>query len=473
MSEDLAPAPSGADVASAVPTIAAGRWQLWATASSHRRVLAAGLTVGFFTAGVQACSLLKEMVVAGHFGAGDKLDAFFIAFLLPSFGINVLGSSLNSALLPAYVGARERDGVVAAHAMLAGVTGRTLALLAGLSVVLAVAFPALLPLMASSFSPAKLHLTTTLFYLLLPSLICSALAAVWSGVLNAHDAFGVAAMAPAVVPIAIIVAVLSLGAGADIHAVAAGVTAGALLQCAILARALVGHGVSLRPRWGAMTADIREVYRQYAPAMGGAILASSSPLIDQSMAAMLGSGSVATFNYGTKLVSAVLGVGMVAVGTAVLPQFSRLAANGEWLVLREAFRRYTLLMLLLLIPLTIAIIALSEPLVRLVFERGAFGPDDTRRVAFIQQLLALQLPFFLVGILVVRLISAVRRNDLLMWGAATNVTLNVVFNLLLMKRLGVAGIALSTTLVYVIAATGMGIVLWRHLGRLQRNAADA
>ena len=473
MPEELSPALRGPEAERATPVTGQNRLRRWAGTSSHRRVIVAGMTVGVFTAAVQACSLFKEMVVAGHFGAGDQLDAFFIAFLLPSFGISLLGSSLNSALLPAYVNARERHGMAEAQAMLSGVTARTLALLASLSVLLALVFPLVVPVMASSFSAEKLHLTTTLFYLLLPSLMCSALAAVWSGVLNAHDAFAVAAMAPAAVPIAIVVAVLALGAGAHVHAVAAGVTVGAILQCAVLAAALARRRVSLRPRWGVMTADIREVFRQYVPAVGGALLASSSPLIDQSMAAMLGSGSVATFNYGTKLVSALLGVGMVAVGTAVLPQFSRLAAGGKWLELREAFRRYALLMVMLLVPVTVLFVVFSEPLVRIVFERGAFGREDTIRVAFIQQLLALQIPFFLVGILVVRLISAVRRNSLLVWGAAANITLNVIFNLLLMKPLGLAGIALSTTFVYMIAATGMGVVLWRHLGHLHAGRAGA
>lgn len=456
--------------APAPPSTLTTRWSEWSGQSSHRRVLAAGLTVGLFTGLVQVASLLKEVIVAGRFGTGDQLDAFFIAYLLPAFGINVLGWSLNSALVPAFLMIREKEGAAAAHAVLEGVTARMLALLLALSAMLALAFPMLVRVLASSFSASKLELTTTLFFLILPSLTCSAVTAIWSGILNAHDDFGIAAAVPGLVPVAIVAAVF-LFPHMGVYSIAGALTAGTALQCFVLGSALRRRGISVRPRWGALTPGIRDVFRQYAPAVGGALLASSTTLVDQSMSAMLPPGSVATFNYGSKLVGALLGIGMVAIGTAVLPQFSRLAAKGQWAELREALRRYTLLLLAALIPLTFVLVVFAEPIVRLVFERGAFAPADTRRVAFIQQLFALQIPFYLVGILVVRLISALRRNDILLWGAVGNVVLNVALNYVLMKPLGVAGIALSTTFVYLVAASGLGIVLWRLIGRLEREAA--
>lgn len=446
---------------------AAGRVRSWVRSSSHRRVLATGVLVAVLTGGVQVASLLKEVVVAGFFGPGDQLDAFFIAYMLPAFAINVLGWSLNSALVPAYVTVRERQGHAAAGAMLAGVTARTLALLLGTSALMVALFPVVIPHLASSFDPAKLALTSALFHILVPSLTLSALAVLWSGVLNAHDAYATAAAAPALVPLLTLVALRLSGLTLGVQAIAVGLFAGTLLQCLVLAAALRRRRIPLMPRWGRTTPEIRDVFRQYAPAMAGALLTSSTAIVDQSMSAMLGSGAVATLNYGSKLVSALLGVGMIAISTAVLPHFSRLAAREQWAELRSALRHYTLLLLAATIPLTLLLIAISTPLVELLFERGAFDPADTRRVAFVQKLFALQIPFYLVGILVVRLISALRRNDVLLWAAVLNVALNVTFNYVFMRQFGLAGIAFSTSLVYVVAASVLGFVLWRHIRRLE------
>ncbi len=93
----------------------------------------------------------------------------------------------------------------------------------------------------------------------------------------------------------------------------------------------------------------------------------------------------------------------------------------------------------------------SETIVRILFQRGSFTADDTRLVAQIQNCFALQIPFHVAGILVVRLISAMQANHILMWASAYNLINNIVFNYLFLHYFGVAGIALSTALVSALA----------------------
>jgi putative peptidoglycan lipid II flippase len=241
------------------------------------------------------------------------------------------------------------------------------------------------------------------------------------------------------------------------------VVVGTLLQCIVLGGAVQRLGVPLRLRWTPRSPELVDTFQQYVPVVAGLVLASSSLIIDQSMSAMLGSGSVAVFNYGTKVVSSLQGVAMIAIGTSVLPRFSRLAAREDWGELRRSLVRYGGVVFVAAIPITVAIVLGSRPLIRTLFERGAFLPQDTEAVSFVQQLFALQMPFYLTGILLVRLISAVRQNRLIFWVASGNAVLNIAFNLLLMRRFGVAGIALATTLVYVVSTIVLGIILWRHL----------
>ena len=122
-----------------------------------------------------------------------------------------------------------------------------------------------------------------------------------------------------------------------------------------------------------MSNELRTVMAQYAPMVAGAFLMSSTVLVDQAMAAMLESGSVATLNYANKVVATLLGIGAMALGTAVLPHFSRMVAAEEWTGVRHTLKTYTRLILMVSIPLTILLFLFSETIIKLLFERGAFS----------------------------------------------------------------------------------------------------
>ena len=99
----------------------------------------------------------------------------------------------------------------------------------------------------------------------------------------------------------------------------------------------------------------------------------------------------------------------------------------------------------------ILIYAFSDSIVNIIFQRGSFTTEDTAIVSPVQAYFAFQIPFYVAGIVVVRLISALRANHILMWGAAINLVVNIGFNILFIHYLGLKGIALSTSFVYLIS----------------------
>jgi len=193
----------------------------------------------------------------------------------------------------------------------------------------------------------------------------------------------------------------------------------------------------------------------------------STSLVAQSMAAMLGPGSVSALAYGSKITMLISGVGSLAVSTAVFPHFSRMVAIGDWDNVRHTLMTYARLIMLISLPLTLGLIYFSEPLVRLLFQRGAFVEADTKLVAWIQALYLLQVPVFVLGMLSVKLISALKANQALMWGSGINLIFNIICSYLLMKWLGIAGIALSVSLMYVVSCC---YVLYVSLHLLKRVA---
>lgn len=431
--------------------LSAGYWDRQRERSPNRRILAAMLTVGSLSAIVKLASTLREVVIAGQFGAGDGLDAFLIAFLLPSVAINVVAGSFNAALIPTYIRVREHEGEEEAQRLLSSILVWSAALLVAVSVLMALASPFVLPVLGSGFNAGKLALTRKLFFILLPVLPLSGLFVNWAAVLNAGGRFALAATTPVMTPLAMMAIISVCGDSWGIYAAAIAMIVGTITEGALLARGLCKQGISPFPRWHGFSPATRQVMRQYAPMIASGLFMNGTIIIDQAMAAMLGPGSVSVLNYGNRMSAAVVAIGAMAISTAFLPHFSRMAAASDWAGVQHTLKTYTRLILMTSIPITLILIVSSDFLVSLLLERGAFTATNTIEVASVQRLYVLQMPIYLVSLLFVRLISALRANHVLMWGTVINFTLNIALDYALMRWLGVAGIALSTSIVYSVS----------------------
>jgi len=321
----------------------------------------------------------------------------------------------------------------------------------------------LLPVLGSGFRSSKLALTRELFYILLGTVCVGGMSGLWQAALNAHERYRFTALAPICNPLIIVIS-LMMWAHGGIFALALGVFLGSLGELALSGYGLARNGISLVPRWSGLDQASRRVLAQYAPLIAGGILMSSNNLVDQSFAAMLGSGSVSALNYANKLVSVIMTVGLSS-SIMLLPNLSRLSANNDWAGIRTTIATGTWLVGLTAIFATLLLVSFSEPLVAMLFQRGAFTRSDTHLVAAVQTLLCLQLPFHAVGMLYVRALSSLRRNDILMWGTLLAVSANAGLDILFMKFLGLPGIALSTSVVYTLSCCYLRYMLFRVLAR--------
>src|SRR5437899_866337 len=152
----------------------------WFTASVNRRILGAAFTVAGFSVVVKATATLKELAVAYRFGTGDAVDAFLIAFLVPSLVVNVVAGSLTAAFTPVYIQVRETQGVSAARRLFGSVTAGSAGLVLAVTCLLLALTPLGLRLVGHGFNAEKLALTRSLFLLLLPILLLNAVVTLWS-----------------------------------------------------------------------------------------------------------------------------------------------------------------------------------------------------------------------------------------------------------------------------------------------------
>jgi putative peptidoglycan lipid II flippase len=437
-------------VASSMSVITLAR-DLAAPKTMNRMIFRAAIVVGTFSLIARLAGTAREIAVAGWFGRGPEVDALLIAFLVPSFVVNLVASSVNSAVIPIFVQAREREGKEAAEQLLANITVCSVALLSGLGLLLGMVAPYYLPLLGSGFSAEKLLLTRHLVYVFLPFILLGGLNFTWISVLNAGERFALPTLLPALSPLGGILCLFIGGRWCGIYALAIGLVLGQGVETVLLARMVRDSGLRLSFIWHGLEGATREVVGQYFPALAGALLMSSTVIVDQAMAAMLAGGSVAALNYATKIVSVILNVSSGPLSAALLPYFSRMVAAEDWDSCRHTLGTYARLVLLVAIVVAAALVIFSRPLVKILFEHGRFSAADTAAVSKVEALLALQIPFYAMAVLGVRLLNVLRKNHYIMVITAVNAVLNLLLNYILMKLMGLAGIALSTSIVYALS----------------------
>lgn len=447
------------------------QWKMATTGTVNRKVLGATLLIGSLTFGIKLISVAKESLVAAAYGTGAAFDAFIVALLLPMTVISIISGSLNAALIPTYIEIREKENSAAAHRLYTTVLMVNTVLLLSLTLVMAATSEFWLPLVASRFDAEKLALTRVLFYGSLPIVVITGFSTTWGALLNAGERFALVAISPALHPLAIVACVGLLTSSLGIHALLAGTLLGVVLEALVIGSALARQGHPLLPRWCGITPAVRRVTAQYGACIAGAFLVNGMFLVDQTMAAQLGPRSNSALSYGSKLVALILSLGAASLGTAVLPQLSRMVALKDWKAIRHFLGTYTKLILGITVPLTVLMILFSKPLIRLLYQHGSFSAEDTDLVAQIQVFYLLRVPISSVGVLVTRSLTALKANHILSAVSALSFVLNIFFNYIFMKRFGVAGITLSTSAWCTVTLLTLAIALHLKLKSEARASA--
>lgn len=426
-------------------------------------MVAAGATA------TRLAATVKDLVVAQRFGTGDALDAFLLAFALPVFLAGSFRSAFYSAFVPRFLEAGVRRGEEGASELLARALGTHLALLAALAAGLAVCSSPLVSAIGGAFPPDKRELTRALLLALAPFVVLDGAAGIYTATLNARGRFVTAALVAMIPPVVTLGAVAGLSGRYGVTTLVGGAVAGAALEAAVSATLVRRLGLRVLPAAGSIGPEGRDLLKAFAVLAGGGVLMSANTVVDQAMATTAGAGSVATLGFGAKIPAAVLGLAGLALGTTTLPHYAEFVAGRRFAEMGAALKRHALRIGLAGAAAAAVLAAVSRPLVRLLFEHGSFGPSDTARVAAIQALYALQIPGFLVGIVAARYLNALGRDRWILAVSASNFVLNVLGNWVLLRWIGLPGIALSTSLFYSVAAVIL-LVLCRRAVRARARS---
>jgi putative peptidoglycan lipid II flippase len=431
---------------------------------------AAGL-VSAMTLVSRVLGVVREQVFAGLLGTGAQADAFQIGFRVPNLLRDLFAEgALSAAFVPTYARALKEHGRDGAHRMASRVftlLGIVMAVLVVLGI--AAAGP-LVRWLAPGFESVagKSELTVLLTRVMMPFLPLVSFAAVAMGMLNAEERFGLPAVSPAMFNAATILwGLLLWKLGFPPEQVALGWALGTLLggaaQFVIQVPGLRALGFRFQPEWAPHDPGLRRIGALMTPATVG-LAAVQINIFINSYFASYEPGAVAALSYAFRILYLPIGIFGVAVGTIATSGFARRAAEGDMAGMRTTLRQSLSMLGFLTIPATAGLLVLARPVVRLLYERGAFTPEATG-------LTAAALVFYAIGLFAytgVKVLApafyALGTPRVPLVASAVAVATNVAVNLGLFPVLGFRAVALGTSLGSLLNAGVLLVAFERRIG---------
>jgi putative peptidoglycan lipid II flippase len=423
------------------------------------------------TAASRVAGLAREVVAAGYYGVSGPMSAFTIAFQVPNL---IRALFADAALQPAFVpiftellGKKDyKEAFRLASTMLLLVT-MVLGAITALFVLLA---PVIMPVFAPGFEGELLDLTVALSQVLFPILVLLGVSGIVVGVLNSYDRFGAFAISPLFWNLTIILVLVVLEPmfeGQDrIYAYAIGILVGTLVQLLIPAWDLRNTPYCFSFSFDWRNPKVRRVLVLMLPVTISLGLINFNLVINSFFGSLVSDQAPAAIDKAFRIYQLPQGIFSVAIATVLFPTLARFANAGEMDDLRATMANGMRQILFVLVPAAAAILVLSEPMIRLVYQRGAFDANETEVVATALFWFAFSLPTNGLFLLLTRTFFSLQRP----WVPTAIAIGNLIVTAgtaLALYHLGVGGIVASTAIATAASVVAQGAILRRLLDGLE------
>ncbi len=418
-------------------------------------VLGAAGAVSAATMVSRVLGVMREMVMARYFGAGLYTDAFNVAYRIPNLLRDLFAEgALSSAFVPTFIRTLKNEGKEKAWLLANKVLNALVVILGGLTLLIYFGAKWFVYLLAAGYAgiPQKMELTVQMTRIMSPFLLFVALASVVMGMLNAFGSFFVPAMAPSAFNICCILAGIFLSPFmprwglSPVVSMALGALAGGASQFLVQLPSARSRGYRFEAVLDFSDPGLRHIARLMLPAVIGLSATQINITVDNQLASLYGNGPVSWLNYAFRLMQLPIGLFGVAIATATLATVSHHAAENRMDRLQATLSSSLRLAACLTFPATVGLILFRHEIIRLLYQRGSFLPQDTVQTSKVLLLYAFALFAYSAVKILVPTFYALNDTRTPVRTSMITVGVKVAVNLILVIPLGFLGLALATAL---------------------------
>ena len=408
-------------------------------------------TVSFYTFLSRILGFVRDILIARFLGSTVTSDAFFVAFRIPNFFRRVLAEgAYSAALIPVFSGVvlNPKDDHEASD-FVENTTSMLLFVTVVLTIIFFFGMPYIIQVLAPGFTDNKeaYELAVHFGKIIFPYLIFISLAAHFTSINNVHERFAAGAFAPAILNISFILSLFILtpllpSAG---HALSYGVLIGGVLQFLYLYRAVLNF-YRPRIRIPVLNEKLKKFFQLFLPGIVGSGVIQLNIVIGTIIASFLPVGAISHIYYADRLNQLPLAIFGIALGIVLLPNLSKAIKQSDQETTNNIQNRSLEFSLLISLPSAIGLFILAEPIIYILFERGAFLQEDTFYTARVLGYFALGLPAYIFIKVLVSCFFAREDTKTPLYISIISVITNIVLSLLLIESMREMGIALATAI---------------------------
>lgn len=409
--------------------------------------------------------LLREKALAYFFGAGIIADIFLIAFQLPMTFTNVISGAVANGYIPMYDKIRQRENKKSADDFTSNLANIIMLIFIIITIISIIFARPLVKLMAEGFTGEKLDLAVFVSRVAMLSISVTATSSIYKAYLQIHEKFIVSVLHSILMNV-IIIAAMAVSYKLGINYLAIGIFLSFTLQYVIFILPIKSTGYRYKLKINFADNNIKKMFYLILPILISTSAIEINFMISRSLSSGLFAGGISILNYAYKLQGFVTGIVVTSIITATYPKLANFGSKKDFLNLNKSLREGLSNMLLLVIPAAFGLYAYSLPIVNLLFVGGEFTLDDARITAVVLSFYA----FGVIGIGVREILSrvfySISDNQTPLINSVLIVGINILLSFILSKLMGIEGLALATTISFIIGAITMYLPSIKYIGNV-------
>lgn len=402
----------------------------------------------------------RELALTSVYGPGTVSDSFITAMNIPVVIFATIGTALSTTFIPLYYEVQSKKGSDNALRFTNNVFNMVIILSIVLSLLGFVFSEQITKVFAMDFTGEKLILATRFTKIMIFSMVFIGLSNIMTCWLQIKGNFAIPGMISIPYNIIIILSII-ISSKTNVNVLALGTLFAVIVQFLFQ----LPYAIKNKYRYK-LTLDIKDEYIKKMlilvfPVFIGVGVNQINAVVDRSLASTLGDGIITILNSASKLNQFISAMFIMTIGAVLYPKLAQLSSNGNKEEFSKIIKQSISTVILLIMPITVGAIVLSEPIVKIIFQRGQFGSNDTHLTAI--ALIGYSLGMTSVGIndILNRIFYSLKDTKTPMVSGAITMILNIGLNIILMRYLGHFGLAVSTS----ISATVCIFILFVRLNK--------
>lgn len=404
----------------------------------------------------------REIVLANFYGTSAHTDVFLVTLNIPGLIIAVIGSAIATMYIPVYISTKEKHGEEEALKF----TNNMLNICCVIAIIIAVLgllfTKEFIDVLAGGFTGAKFDTAVKFTRIMMPGVIFLSASKLLSSYLQANDKFTVPALIGIPYNLIIILAIV-VSTFTDFKFLAIGALLAMASQMIFQIPFAFKSSYRYKPYFNLKEENIKELSALVLPMLIGVAIGQLNIAVDRALATTLGDGPLSALNFASRLNDFVMALFVASIITVIYPKLSRLSNGNNKEGFVSTIVKTSNCITLIVLPISVGAIVLAEPIVRILFQRGAFDATSTHMTSIALKLYSLGLIAVAIRDVLIRAFYSLADTKTPMINGSIALLINIVLNFILIKFLGYAGLALSTSIASIVTV----LLLFRSLKKKQ------